>query len=366
MTDFEKTFAANLRRLRKGAGLTQAELGQAIGYSEKTVSKWECASGIPDIAGLFALSRKLCVSLEELFQDDSEVYFLGIDGGGTKTAMLLADSNGEEVRKLYTDCCNPVDIGMEKCEQVLRNGIYEICDGIAMSSVVAFAGIAGGTAMKAQLHSFFKTIPLRMFDCDSDNSNFMEAGLGDADGITMILGTGICAWSRCGKNISRTGGWGYLINEGGSAYDIGQDALKLYFASVDGSGDTGILTERIAALYPGDDQALLRQVYQGGKKWIASLAPIVFEAAFSGDGAAESIVQRNMRVAAGVIETAGRHFKTGPVRVVIAGGLTNQPSVPEYLRKAFRQPDRYQLSVLDTEPVTGAVTLAKKLWERSK
>lgn len=366
MTNYEKRFAVNLRRLRKAAGLTQAELGRAIGYSEKTVSKWECASGIPDIDGLFALSGKLYVSIEELFRDEDEVYFLGIDGGGTKTAMLLADSSGNVIRRLYTDCCNPVDIGMEKCEQVLRKGIYEICEDVSLSSVVAFAGIAGGTAMKAQLHEFFKTIPLRMFNCDSDNCNFMEAGFGDGDGITLILGTGICAWSRCGKKISRTAGWGYLINEGGSAYDIGQDALKAYFAAVDGCGETGILTQRIGMFFPKDDQALLRQVYKGGKKWIASLAPMAFQAAQEGDRTAEHIVQRNMTVAANVIETAGKNFPVGPVRVVIAGGLTNQPCVLEYLRKALRAPHRYQLSVLEVEPVTGAVTLAQKLWDASK
>jgi len=362
MRDFDKAFATNLRRLRKAAGLTQADLGRAIGYSEKTVSKWECACGIPDIEGLFALSGKLCVSLEELFSDGSALYYLGIDGGGTKTALILADSSGKQLRKLVTDCCNPVDIGMEKAMQVLRNGIYEICEGIPLTSVVAFAGIAGGATMKEPLTEFFRNFHFRAFDCDSDNCNIMQAGLGEEDGITLILGTGICAWSRRGKRVFRTAGWGYLIDDGGSAYNIGQDALKLYFASVDGYGDGGILTDSIANQFPDGAQAVLLQVYKGGKKWIASLAPLVFQAAQNGDAAADAILRRNMAVAAGIVETAGTYFPEGKVRVVVAGGVTEQPVAIEYLRSTLRDPHRYQISVLDVEPVEGAVTLARKLW----
>ena len=65
-----------------------------------------------------------------------------------------------------------------------------------------------------------------MFACDGDNVNLMQAALGDSDGVTAILGTGICAWAQIGSKTYRTSGWGYLVNEGGCAFDIGQDALN--------------------------------------------------------------------------------------------------------------------------------------------
>ena len=365
MSNYEKFFAANLRRLRKAAGMTQAQLGSAIGYSEKSVSKWECAAGIPDVDGLFALSKTLCVSMEALFADDSKVYFLGIDGGGTKTSLMLADCEGNTLRKLYVGASNPMDIGLDQCTKVLQEAICEICEGIPLSSVVVYAGIAGCTSVKDQLQDFFRSLPIRMFDCDSDNTNFMQAALGDGDGVTVILGTGICAWARRGGETYRTGGWGYLINEGGCAFDIGQDALKVYYSYVDGMAEQSALTEAIGKLY-ADNTALLRQVYSGGKKWIASLAPLVFNAAQQGDSAAEAILNRNMSVAAQVMETAAKRFPVGPVKVVITGGLTNQPCVTQYLLNAMQNPKHIQLSVLADEPVAGAVTLAKKLWEQTK
>ena len=361
MADYERTFATNLRRLRKAAGLTQAELGNAIGYSEKTVSKWECAAGIPDVEGLFALAKILCVSLEALFADDSEVYYLGIDGGGTKTTFLLTDAEGKTLRKHIADCSNPADIGIEACTQLLKNGIQTVCQDIPLTNVVVFAGIAGAMIARKQLDDFFRTLPLRKFACDSDYANLVQAALGDGDGVAVILGTGISVWTIKDKERFRTGGWGYLVNEGGCAFDIGQDALKAYYATVDGVRSPGILTESIASLYANDPTALLSQVYAGGKKWIASLAPIVFKAALQGDGDAVAIINRNMAVAAKLIETAAVRLTTPQVKVVIAGGLTNQPQLIDMLKCWMQTPERYDLSILDTEPVTGAVALAMKL-----
>lgn len=94
-------FADNLKRLRKNSKLTQVQLAEIIGYSEKAVSKWECGIAIPPINALFLLSETFNVSLDELFAHASAAkYFLGIDGGGTKTDFALADSNGNIIRRL--------------------------------------------------------------------------------------------------------------------------------------------------------------------------------------------------------------------------------------------------------------------------
>ena len=55
-----------IRRLRESSGLTQAELGERIGVSSKTVSKWETAKGLPDISLIEPLASALGVSVLEL------------------------------------------------------------------------------------------------------------------------------------------------------------------------------------------------------------------------------------------------------------------------------------------------------------
>lgn len=366
MKNYEAIFAANLKRLRKERGITQKELAEAVGYSEKTVSKWECSSSIPDIAGLFAVGKALQVSVEELFHDGEEVYFLGIDGGGTKTALVLADAGGNVMRTLRTKNCNPFDIGIDACKEVLGNAIREICGNIPTSCIVTFAGIAGGSSgnMKPLLKEFLQSFHFRMCDNDSDNLNLLEAGLGDEDGMALILGTGVCGWARLNREYYRAAGWGYLIDEGGSAYNLGQEALRAYYNAVDGIGSWSPLSEAVRELYPQGHQALLPEIYSGGKKFIASFARLVFEAAQKGDSMAEAILRRNMEAAARIVEAAGTRFegRTQAIPVILSGGLTNQPVVMEYLKEALREPQRYELRILDKEPVYGALDLAKRLF----
>lgn len=370
MASFELLFSENLRRLRKAAGLTQKELGEATGYSEKTVSKWECAAGIPDIGGLFALSRKLGVTIEALFSNLDDPYFLGIDGGGTKTALVLTDSKQNVIRTLRAENCNPFDIGMEEAQRVLRNAIDEICGSIPKSSIVAFAGIAGGASgnNKQIFRDFFRSFHFRLYDNDSDNCNLLEAGLGDRDGIALILGTGICGWSRLEGNSSRAAGWGYLIDRGGSAYNLGQDTLNAYYNAVDGIQSWSPLSEAVRERYPEGEQALLSEIYRGGKKFIASFASLVFDAIAQGDSLAEEVLRRNMDAAAQVIQVLGRRFpeRCYPIPVVLAGGLTNQPLVLTALQDALGETEKFSLQILKTEPVHGAVSLAYKLWANNQ
>ena len=369
MNKYEKNYAVNLKRLRRKANMTQKELADATGYSEKTVSKWECAAGIPDVLTLFAIAGKLHTNIEELFRDDDEVFFLGIDGGGTKTELALADTAGNILRSLRADCCNPMDIGIDAAKKILSDAVYQICDGVLFSSIVAFAGIAGGTSanMRPALTDFFRDFKFRAFDNNSDNNNIITAGLGKRDGITLILGTGICAFSQINGVRKRVAGWGYLIDEGGSAYNIGRDALSAYYAAFDGAGPETILTREIDRFCPEGGQILLGRIYEGRKKTIASFAPLVFTAASEGDGVAKNILLRNLSIAAGIISTAAKPFETAlplnKIPVILAGGLTEQPTMLEYLIKALGNAERYDIKILECASVNGAVSLARELWD---
>lgn len=61
---------AVIKQLREKCGMTQAELGERIGVSDKTVSKWETAKGLPDISLLQPLAQTLGVSLIELMNGE--------------------------------------------------------------------------------------------------------------------------------------------------------------------------------------------------------------------------------------------------------------------------------------------------------
>jgi len=362
MINYEDRFSINLKNLRKSHGITQEQLANMLGYSKKTVSKWECSSGIPAIDTLFKLAKILKVNIEALFCE-SKKYFLGIDGGGTKTELAIADESGNILRTLRTDSCNPIDVGINNAQIILKSAIYDICNDIPFSSIVMYAGIAGGTTavMQENQKSFFDKFGFLAFHNDSDIKLTISAGLEDRDGITLVMGTGICAFSRINGQDYKTAGWGYFFDEGGSAFNIGRDGLSAHFCALDGSGEKTMISEEIHNIYPHDPRSLIGYVYDGGKRAVASFATAVTAAYKKEDAVAKSILNRNMKCAAHVMETAAKRFQKAPIDVIIAGGLTEEPIIVELLKKHIEEPQKYKIKKLEKKPVIGAIKLAMKL-----
>jgi len=368
MTSYEKVFSSNIRKYRKQLGLTQKMLAKATGYSEKTVSKWETDGCIPPIDSLFRIADVFHTDLNALFQDHETMYFLGIDGGGTKTAMALADHTGKTIRQLRLEPCNPFDVGLESAKNVLKTGIRQICNEIPLSQIVLFAGIAGTVSgnYRQPIEEFLQEFHFAHISLGSDNENIIAAGLGQEDGITMILGTGICSYVVQSGQCHRIAGWGYLFDEGGSGFNIARDALSRYFSACDGSGEPTSLTARIEERAGCDSGTFMNQLYEGGKKVIASYSDLVFEEAEKGDTIACCILRRNMEEAARILRAAKTHFtqKKEPIPVILAGGLTEQPLLLPDLREALGDTENgLELKILTVPPVEGALQKAQYIWK---
>lgn len=360
----EQNFANNLKRLRKMHDLTQKELADAVGCSEKAVSKWECARSLPDMEIVLSVSKILKTNVESLFSENDKVYLLGIDGGGTKTHFMLADSDGNPIRETLKSTSNPIDIGIENAEKLLSEGIFEICGDIPFSSIVCFAGIAGGTSggMQEKLTSFFSGFDFLACRADTDNVNIIAAGLGDEDGITLILGTGICSFLQMNGVHTHTAGRGYFIDDGGSGFDIGRDALITYYREKDGvSDEKSEITKLISDDGFDDIQALLSRIYAEGKKFVASFSSHVYIAAKNGDDTARRIIAKNMDNAAIFVLANARKLGKKKIPLVLAGGLTSEPITVSELRRALGNEFDFDIKILDREPVYGAVEVAKKM-----
>ena len=356
-----------IKECRQQLGLTQKELAEAIGCSEKAVSKWECGLSIPDIQLLLSVSKHFKTNVESLFSENNKVYLLGIDGGGTKTALLLCESNGEPLRKSYADCSNPIDIGIDKSTNILKQAIFDICDGIPFSSIVCFAGIAGATSggVQKELNNFFASFSFLAFKINTDNANIIAAGLGDSDGITLILGTGVCSFLQKDRKHTQIAGRGYFLDNGGSGFDIGRDALIAYYREKDGIGKQTMITKLISEDGFDDLQHLLFRIYDEGKKFIASFSRYVYIAAKKGDDTANEIIRRNMENAAFFVLANAGKLTQKKIPLILAGGLTGDPLTLLYLKEALGTTYDFDIKILDREPVYGAVALAKELYEEN-
>lgn len=289
-------------------------------------------------------------------------YLLGIDGGGTKTEFLLTDSNKTEIRRLILGASNPVSTGIENTYSVLNDGIKEICEGFDTSETSVFAGIAGGKTGENRklINDFLSRFGFAAYECGSDIDLALEVALKGENGIAVIMGTGVVAYARSDKKLHRTGGRGYMIDKGGSGFHFGSDALNSAFEFIDGRGGSETILNLIEKMLKKSLESSVGEIYGGGASFVASFAPVVFEAFKLGDSTASQIIERNAFEAAKIINGARKSLEIYDDKIVVCGGLCKQkeilyPFLTKYIEGGA------SLKFLDEPMVNGAISLARRM-----
>lgn len=367
MKNLIEVIAENIKRERKKLGLSQYELGELLGYSVKNISKWESGKGTPPTTILPQLASILKIDVNSLLTEQKLPHFyLGIDGGGTKTEFALADSNGNIIRKLFLGTSNPSDIGIKASFEILKSGILEICKDYQKSSISVYAGLAGGSTsgIAEQIRQFLNTFGFANVDHGSDAKNAIVAGLGNKDGIAVIMGTGSVVFAQHESVQHRIGGYGYMLGDAGSGFALGCDAILAALQFEDGSGEPTCIWE-IVKKRCNRDTVLekLGDFYEGGKRVIAQYASCIFEACEKEDRIAHSILRRNLEAVAQNIRGAAKklpysHF---PIPVVLCGGICSAyEDVILPMLQDILSPDKqkYHLSVCQKPLVYGALMLS--------
>ena len=304
-----------IKRHREALGLTQSQLAESIFVSFQAISAWERGVTPPDLENICCLADFFGVSVDTLIKNNNETnYYIGIDGDGRKTEFVLFTAGGSVYRKLVLDACNPNDIGVEGCVEILSNGLDILLAGGYKVEAV-FAGITGGvtgdnaTRINEQLVKRYK--PIKIFN-GTDASNVLACGKDPANSIALSAGTGSVVFVRKNGQDFRIGGWGYLFDKKGSAYDIGSDAVTAALAELDGIGEPTLITNLLRKELGADITSALPSVYNKGKKYIASLSKVVFAAEKEGDKVAGEILNKNVSRLAELIDFAKEKYGVSP------------------------------------------------------
>lgn len=315
----------NIKKHRKKMQLTQTQLAEKMFVSTQAISNWERGLTPPDLENLCKLSVFFHVSVDSLLGKNDflgEKRMIGIDGGGTKTEFILFTESGNILHRLKLSQSNPNDIGMEHCCRVLAEGIDLLLE-LSPAICGVFAGIAGGSTgdNQAQLAAFFKKkYPQIHTKADSDAVNVLFCDTDPTTDMALICGTGSVLFARENGKNHRIGGWGYLFDGAGSAYDIGCAAVKAALFENDSLGPKTIITELLEEHTKSNIWNCLNKIYQGGKSYIAGFAPIVFKAHTLGDLTATEILNQSCKHLASLVTAAQRQYHCGD-RVVACGGL---------------------------------------------
>ena len=290
-------------------------------------------------------------------------YLLGADGGGSKTAFLLADIEGNPIATCTRGRSNPGDIGYEAMEALILEGFSYLCreNGVEEREIVSiFAGVAGLTSFKMNellRAAMEKTFPCAHCDCSHDGMNVLYGAFpGGEDGAIVICGTGSSCFANAKDSVYRIGGYGQF-DLTGNGYEIGKAAFAHVFRTLDGRDAYGVLAAKLDEKFPGGCHKSIFDINGYTKTQFATFAPLVFDAARDGDPAAMAILEQNFAYIGELITTAANLFDGKPYSVALAGGIFKDPLSMEMVQKHV--PAHATLFRLDKEPVLGAVAKAK-------
>lgn len=294
-------------------------------------------------------------------------YVLGIDAGGTGTVGLLADETGQVLRDARAGGANLVVHGELGVEKVL----YQVIDALDAPGPVAAAclGMAGVDRPEETelMHGVLRRLGLRRgVRIVNDALIALVAGAPAGIGLVLVAGTGSIAYGvDPAGTTARSGGWGYLLGDEGSAFWLGHAAVRQGVRAADGRGPATSLYERICERVGVDHPSgLVKWFYdqQHSRTRIAELARLVEEASAEGDAAAEALLdQAAQHLARAAQAVAAQLSFRDPFPLVLSGGAFRAcPSLEGRLQGCLELP-RARIVRLEAEPAGGAVTLALAL-----
>lgn len=260
------------------------------------------------------------------------VLALGVDGGGTQTRCVVLDNQGSVVGVGISgpskpDAVEPV-LGSQNLQEAIRIACQS-CGGpgaidsvfIGMGGVISPADVQVVLGMLDGL-DLRPSIPIGV---EVDIRVALAGATAGQPGIALIVGTGSSCYGRnAAGDAWRSGGWGYIIDDYGSGFYLGQKALEAVVRAADGRNVATALTEPcMEALGITDLNELMHRIYYPrlDHTGIAALAPIVVQCAEHDATALEIIKQGCDELALMVAVTMEKLSLGDDVVVVPVGSL---------------------------------------------
>lgn len=307
--------------------------------------------------------------------------FLGVDGGGTKTAFCLVGADGSLLAEARTASTYYLMSGLGIVEPLLRTGVEEVCRtaGIAPDDVEhGFFGLPSYGEVSGDLPEL-DAIARRVLGgdratCGNDVVCGWAGSLGGVDGINVVAGTGSIAYGENAGRSARAGGWGEVFGDEGSGYWVGVRGLGAFSRMADGRAPAGPLQDAVRrALDLGTDLDAVDVVlnrWRGDRARIAALSRAVAgaadaEVAAGAPGAALEVLRDAGRELALLVEVEARALgfdPAAPVPVSYSGGMFTNAHVLASFRDALAASER-RLDLRDPvlPPHVGAAVHAARL-----
>jgi N-acetylmuramic acid 6-phosphate etherase len=290
---------------------------------------------------------------------------LGVEGGGTKTAWALVEREGNELRILEQGKLPPSNFRLATPERL--RGIFQ-----QLPQQFERAGIfLAGCVTEEDRHNLSRICsgvwPSAKILTGSDRESGMAAALGNGEGIVVNAGSGSSVTGRRGDRVEKAGGWGHILGDAGGAYALSIQALRLILREYDLHRDELQFSAKVLrALSLNNLDELVRWAQVADKMEIATLAPVVFEAAMAGDERVCEILEEGARVLCEYTEAVASRLHLLAPKVMLLGGLFHRDSIYAHtFRRRLKKnlPDA-RVAAVEQPPELGAAWLAAEMTEQ--
>ena len=295
-------------------------------------------------------------------------FYLGIDGGGTKTKFLLGEE--ECIRaEATTEGSNILRTGQEAVRDALLRGIDDVCTsaGITQNDISrVVGGIAGSTneEVRTALEEILRERIEGEITIVGDMVIAHHAALEGQPGVLVNSGTGSIAYGRNSQNqTARAGGWGFAISDEGSGHWIGRFAVATAMRRFDAGADAEFVNHLATAVGVAGPEELAKFANSNANPDFAQVFPAVVSLAALGDAGAQQILRQAGEELAHLAETVLHRLfsETDGVTVAASGGVFHHASIvfesfQARLAAAYRAAT---VTLTSADPAMGALMLAR-------
>jgi len=307
---------------------------------------------------------------------------LAIDGGGSRTRCLAIDRSGKVLGEGASGPSNHLLVDSAVVKQSLADSIDQAIarDGVKRADIACLsAGLAGvdfdGTGAR-EMDEVFRALGFERAIINGDMVIAHAGALGLSAGVMALAGTGsaILGVAPNGERV-KVGGWGPIYGDEGSAYRIGQMALRAAARAYDRCGPaTTLMGTLLRALGLSDFRQTLSRVYVDAMepREIAALSRVAHEVAEAGDEVARGIFFLAGEELAAGVESAARQLRLdqGEVLVSYQGSVLQSCALlrDRFIETLKGRLPKSRVVAPQNEPVIGAYLLGRKAlgWDFNK
>lgn len=288
-----------------------------------------------------------------------------IDAGGTKARFAAYDPQGVLLYGFESPSLHPLQIGYTAMAKGLHLGVKELSAHCEVNPVLISFGLAGyGQNPKIRRgieRALKKHLGSMAYIIHNDVECALMASLQKTDGIMLVAGTGSIALRSLNHEHARSGGWGYLVGDEGSAYWVGRKVLSLFSKMADGRLPQSPLYDLVMdGLILQNPSELIQHLssHKNPKEATASLARIAHLACEKGDRNALKLFEEAAKELALLVSSL-QYDSPVPILVKCTGGIFDSGAyILEPLRKVLGS--QYLVELSENPPLYGAYLYAKQ------